>query len=407
MDVKPFRGLRPRADLASVIPSYPYDVVTADEARALTRDNPHSFLRVVRAEVDLDPSIDPHAEEVYVRARENFQSMVDQGHLVRDPLPAFYVYELEMDGRVQTGILAGAAVDDYSSGRIRRHEHTRPEKVEDRARLLERLRVHPGPVFLAYPPLPELNATVQGVVRLDPEVRFTAPDGVTHALWRVDASPEFDRIADGLAHVRTSYIADGHHRAAAAARVCTRWRDEPDATELSGYFLAAHFRADQLKIFDYNRVVADLNGLSPEDFLDRVRRAGFDVKSAHRAKRPPHPGTFGLYVDGAWHLLTARSEIVPSGDPVECLDVAVLTSSLLQPVLGIGDPRTDRRIDFVGGIRGMVELERLVDSGRHAVAFALFPTSMEDVMRVADAGKVMPPKSTWFEPKLRSGMVVL
>jgi uncharacterized protein (DUF1015 family) len=409
MIVKPFRGLRPRADLADRIPSYPYDVVSSDEARELVRDDPYSFLHVVKPEIDLDPRIDPYDDRVYARGRENFRRMVEQGWLERDPTPSYYVYRLVWQGEAQIGILGAAAIADYTEDRIKKHEHTRPEKENDRVRLNEALSANPGPVFLTYAPLPELNALVNGLVARAPAAGFTAADGVEHALWVVDEPAAMDKIAKLLGATRRAYVADGHHRAAAAARVGAERAarlEEPTGEEPCHYFLAAYFPADQLRVLDYNRVVADLNGLDPESFLARVRKAGFHVDAQHRTRRPPHSETFGMYLAGSWYLLTAGADVVDSSDVVQRLDVSILTDRLLQPILGIGDPRTDRRIDFVGGIRGMDELERRVDSGRDAVAFALHPTSLRDVMDVADAGQVMPPKSTWFEPKLRSGMVV-
>jgi len=353
--------------------------------------------------------VDLYDDRVYAKGRESFCAMIEKGWLERDARPAFYVYRLTVENRSQTGILGVAAIEDYVEDRIKKHEHTRPEKVKDRIRLNDTLSATPGPVFLTYRGLPELNALVKGVVARDPQNRFGSPDGVTHELWVVDDSATCKKIEELMSKVRNSYVADGHHRAAAAAAVCKQRvarLEKPTAEEPCRYFMAAHFPADQLCVLDYNRVVADLNGVATETFVDRVQGAGFHVKRDHRAKRPPHQQTFGMYLDHAWYLLTAHPEIVPSDDVVRRLDVSILSEHLLQPVLGIGDPRTDRRIDFVGGIRGMDELERRVDSGRDAVAFALCPTSLEDVMHVADAGTVMPPKSTWFEPKLRSGMVV-
>ena len=405
MIVKPFRGLRPRADLAARIPSYPYDVVTREEARRLAADDPYSFLHVVRAEIDLDPSVDAYDDRVYERARRNFDAMIEQGWLVRDAGPAYYAYRLRMDGRAQTGLVGAAAVDDYRRGRIKRHEHTRPEKEDDRVRVIRALHAHPGPVFLTHPRQSELGAAIASIVERPPQVSFTAPDGIDHELWVADDEDSCRSIEAAFARIPASYIADGHHRAAAAARACEAFRAEagsPSADAPCDYFLAAHFAADELRVLDYNRVVRDLNGLDPASLLARLREAGFEVRPAHAARRPPRRATFGMYLDRRWYLLATLAEHVAPGS----LDVSLLAERVLGPILGIGDPRTDPRIDFVGGIRGMEELERRVDGGSAAVAFALFPTSLDDVMRVADAGQVMPPKSTWFEPKLRSGMVV-
>jgi len=408
MMVRPFRGLRPRPDLAHRIPSVPYDVVDTEEARRLAEGDPHTFLHVVRPEIDLDPSVPADDDRVYARGAESFRAMIERGWLVRDERPSYYVYRLTVADRSQTGILGAAAVPDYREGRVKRHELTRPDKVQDRVRLSDALSAHPGPVFLTYRGLPELNAIVSGVVARAPDVGFDAPDAVRHELWVVNDPATCSKIEKLFRAVRATYVADGHHRAEAAAQVAAlraeRGETGPDAA--SRWFLAAHFPSNQIRVLDYNRVVTDLNGLDASAFLERVRAAGFYVKGNHRGRRPPSPETFGVYLGGRWFLLTPRHGIVPEGDPVRRLDVSILNECLLQPILGIGDPRTDRRLDFVGGSRGMDELERRVDSGSAAVAFSLYPTRLEDVMAVADAGRVMPPKSTWFEPKLRSGMVV-
>jgi uncharacterized protein (DUF1015 family) len=388
MDVRPFRGLRPRADLASRIPSLPYDVLDSDEARKLAAGDPYTFLHVVKPEIDLDPSIDPHDERVYARGRANLDAMRASGWLVRDPRPAFYLYRLRMGPHTQTGIVGAASVADYVGGRIKRHEHTRPDKEDDRTRHTQALAAQPGPVFLAYRDRQDLDRIVEQGTSRPPDADFTAVDGVSHQLWVVDDPAEVALIEGALASVPASYVADGHHRAAAYAR----------AEGEKGRFLAVHFPASQLRILDYNRLVRDLNGRAVAAFLLEVQTQGFAIVNPWDAKRPPRKGTFGMYLGGAWRLLEAT-------DP-EGLDVSILQDRLLGPVLGVGDPRTDPRIAFVGGGRGLGELERRVDSGEHAVAFALFPTSLDEVMAVADAGRVMPPKSTWFEPKLRSGMVV-
>jgi len=388
MDVRPFRGLRPRADLASRIPSPPYDVLDSDEARKLAAGDAYTFLHVVKPEIDLDPSIDPHDERVYARGRANLDAMRSSGWLVQDSRPAFYLYRLRVGKHEQTGIVGAAAVSDYLAGRIKRHEHTRPDKEEDRTRHTQALAAQPGPVFLAYRDREELDRIVAQRTSQPADSDFTAVDGVSHQLWVVDDAQTVAAIARALARVPASYVADGHHRAAAYAR----------AEGAEGRFLAVHFPASQLEILDYNRIVRDLNGRDPARYLLDVQAAGFAIVNPWAAKRPPRKGTFGMYLGGEWRLLEAND---PAG-----LDVSILQDRLLGPVLGVGDPRTDPRIAFVGGGRGLKELERRVDSGDHAVAFALFPTSLDEVMAVADAGEVMPPKSTWFEPKLRSGIVV-
>ena len=400
MIVQPFRGLRPRADLAAAIPSLPYDVLDSDEARALAVGDPYTFLHVVKAEIDLDPSVDVHDPRVYEQAGRNFRAMIEAGWLQPDPRPAFYLYRQRMGSHAQTGVVGAAAVDDYRTGRIKRHEHTRPDKVEDRTRHAEAIGAHAGPVFLAYRDRPDLTALTEAATKRPPDVEFTAKDGIGHALWLVDAPDDVARVEEAFRAVPESYIADGHHRAAAYAEVARRRGGAP-----SERFLAVHFPAGELKILDYNRTVSDLNGLTAPELIERIGKAGFEMTDPWPAKRPARPGSIGIFLEGRWRLATDRAAPRPS-DPVAALDVSVLQDRVLAPILGVGDPRQDTRIAFVGGIRGVEELERRVSSKGAAVAFALCPTRLDDVMRVADAGAVMPPKSTWFEPKLRSGMVV-
>jgi uncharacterized protein (DUF1015 family) len=409
MIVKPLRGLRPRADLTAKIPSLPYDVLDSSEARALARDDPYTFLHVVKAEIDLDPGIDAYDERVYAKAQENFLAMRRKGWLVRDERPAFYLYRQRMGDRVQTGIVGAASVSDYLEGRVKKHEHTRPDKEDDRTRHADAIGAHAGPVFLAYRGDPAIDALVHDGTRGAPAADFVAADGIGHALWVVDDPTDVARLDEAFRRVPRSYIADGHHRAAAYARVSQLRRGRaPQATGDQPFdrFLAVHFPAAELRILDYNRLVRDLHGLDPAGLLRRIDAAGFDLVEPWPGKRPNEAATFGMYLQGVWRLLAARPAAVSENDPVKRLDVSVLQERILGPILGVGDPRTDGRIAFCGGIRGVAELERLVDSGEHAVAFALYPTSLADVMRVADADAVMPPKSTWFEPKLRSGMVV-
>jgi uncharacterized protein (DUF1015 family) len=409
MILRPFRGLRPKPALADRIASPPYDVLDSNEARELAGGNPDSFLRVIKPEIDLHPEIDVHDERVYARGAENLRALISDGRMTRDEAPAYYIYRLVMDGQAQTGILGAAAVQDYLDDKIKKHELTRPDKEKDRIKLNATLGATPGPIFLTYRPLPELSAVVNGQVDRTPDVDFTAPDGVGHTLWKVDDPAVCSQITGLFKKIRSTYVADGHHRSAAAAKICAQLAEgieSPTGDEPCFYFMAVHFPSDQLRVLDYNRVVADLNGLDHDALIARIEEAGFHVKRGWRTKRPQHRGSFGMYVGGEWSLLTAKPEIIPENDVVGRLDVAILTDKLLQPILGIGDPRTDKRLDFVGGIRGMQELERRVDTGTAAVAFAMWPTSLEEVMAVADAGEVMPPKSTWFEPKLRSGLVV-
>jgi uncharacterized protein (DUF1015 family) len=408
MIFKPFRGYRPSAELADRIPSLPYDVLDSAEARALAQDDPHSFLHVIKPEIDLADDVDAHDQRVYAKGRENLDAMLEQGWLLRDPAPAYYIYRLRWQGHEQTGILGVAAVEDYVQGRIKKHELTRPEKERDRLKLNSALDAHPGPVFLAHSPVRKLDVLTAGISTGEPAVDFTAADGVSHSLWTVTDPQHLVAIEALFGEMACTYIADGHHRTAVAAKLGAERLASitaPTGDEPCNYFIAVHFPADQLQILDYNRVIADLNGLKCDSFVERVVAAGFDVAAGHSDRVPPRNHTFGMYVDGKWFLLTARPEIIPADDPVRSLDVSILGEYLLGPVLSIGDPRTDQRIDFVGGIRGMDELERRVDGGG-GVAFAAYPTTIEQVMSVADAGLVMPPKSTWFEPKLRSGMVL-
>jgi uncharacterized protein (DUF1015 family) len=409
MNVKPFRGLRPRADLAAKIPSLPYDVLDSSEARALAHDDPYTFLHVVKAEIDLDPAIDPHDPRVYAKARDNFLSMRRNGWLVRDDRPAFYVYRQRMGDHVQTGVVGAASVSDYIRGRIKKHEHTRPDKEDDRTRHADSIGAHPGPVFLAYEGSVEIDALVRDATSHEPIADFIAGDGIGHVLWVLDDPSQVVQLETAFRDLPTSYIADGHHRAAAYARVARLRRERApsaDADQPYDRFLAVHFPAADLHILAYNRVVRDLHGLEPSGFLRRLEASGFDLVTPWPGKSPWEAGTFGMYLEGVWRLILPRVGSVDEDDPVKRLDVSVLQDRVLGPILGIGDPRTDVRLAFCGGIRGVAELVRKVDSGEFAVAFAMHPTSLSDVMRVADAGEIMPPKSTWFEPKLRSGMVV-
>ncbi len=408
MNVKPFRALRPRADLASRIASLPYDVLDSSEARALAQGDPDTFLHVVKSEIDLPSDIDPHDPRVYAKARENFDMMRREGRLVRDDRPAFYVYRLTMGAHVQTGLVGAVLVDDYVEGRVRKHEHTRPDKEDDRTRHADAIGAHPGPVFLAYRDRGDIDALVAKATARPAAVDFIAADGVAHALWVVDDTGETRDLAGAFAGVPFSYIADGHHRAAAYARVAAlrRERSGPARDERPfDRFLAVHFPASQLRILDYNRLVRDLNGLSPAEVVRRIEAAGFDVIEPWEARTPEAPKRFSMYLGGRWRLVASNS-IATETDPVAALDVAILQERILSPIFGIGDPRTDQRIAFSGGIRGLSELSRRVDSGEFSVAFAMHPTQLADVMRVADASRVMPPKSTWFEPKLRSGLVI-
>ncbi len=404
MRIQAFRGLLPRPELAAAVAAVPYDVVDTEEARALAVGRPYDLLHVDRAEIDLPPDTNPYSPEVYATAARNLQQLIADGILQREPAPALYLYQQVMDGRAQTGLIAACHIDDYGNDIIRKHEKTRQVKEDDRTNLVRALSAHTGPIFLTYRDQDEINQRIAAILdHQAPLFDFTAPDGIAHRVWRVaDASP----FVDAFAQVPLAYVADGHHRSASAWRVgLERRAANPNHTGTEDYnwFLGVLFPAQQLKILPYNRAVLDLNGLTPEAFLAALDAAGFQRRPTSD-KSPSSPGSVCMYFQGAWQLLSWDTAALT--DPVESLDVSVLQSRLLAPILGIGDPRTSDRIEFIGGIRGPASLEKRVDSGQAAVAFSLFPTTVDQLMAIADAGQIMPPKSTWFEPKLRSGLVV-
>ena len=405
--LKPFRAWRPRPDVCAEVASPPYDVLSSAEAREMVAENPLSFLHVVKPEIDLEPGTDVYAPEVYETGAANLRRLVDDGALIREEKPALYLYRQRMGDHVQTGLVAGASVDEYEADLIKKHEHTRPVKEDDRTRHIDALDANTGPVFLTYKARPEIDALVERLTTTDPTYDFVAPDGIQHVLWVVDSPADRDALVDVFAEVPDLYVADGHHRSAAGTRIRALRRDaNPDHTgdESYNFFLSVIFPDKQMMILDYNRVVRNLNGLDQDAFVTSLGER-FEMEPTEDG-RPARRRCFGMYLGGRWYRLTAKDGSFPSDDPVSSLDVAILQDNLLAPVLGIGDPRSDERIDFVGGIRGLEELERKVDSGEWAVAFALHPTSIEQLFAVADAGLVMPPKSTWFEPKLRSGLIV-
>lgn len=405
--IQPFRGWRPRPELCSEVASPPYDVLSSAEAREMASDNPVSFLHVVKPEIDLDPDVDVYSSKVYATGAANLKKLVDDGVLVREATPALYLYRQRMGDHVQTGLVAGASVDEYEADLIKKHEHTRPVKEDDRTRHINTLNANTGPVFLTYKAKAEIDRLIERLTAADPTYDFVAPDGIQHVLWVIDEAVDRDALVSAFAGIPELYVADGHHRSAAGTRIRAMRRDANPGhrgDEAYNFFLAVIFPDNQMKILDYNRVVKDLNGSDPSEVLEKAA-SHFDVKSTEDG-RPQGPRSFGMYLDGKWYRLTAKPSSIPEDDPVNRLDVAILQNNLLAPVLGIGDPRKDERIDFVGGIRGLGELEKRVDSGDWAVAFAFYPTSIEQLFAVADAGLVMPPKSTWFEPKLRSGLIV-
>lgn len=402
MKIKPWRAWRPRPDVAARVAALPYDVVDTAEARALAADNPYSYLHVSRAEIDLPDGTDPHADAAYSQARLNLEVMQKQGLLVQEPQPVFFLYRLTMEGRSQVGFAACCAVVEYERGVIKTHETTRRDKEDDRTRHIEQLNANTEPVFIAFRDDPHLARMARLAQEKQPLYDFIAPDGIAHALWRLDETTE---IVRAFAGVPAAYIADGHHRAAAAARVARTRRKAGDRAAAGAeydWFMAALFPASQLRILPYNRCVRDLNGLSAGRFFAAVRER-FVVQEGV-GSTPAGPGRIGMYWSHTWYELSGT--FAQDADLLGRLDVSVLQDRLLAPVLGISDPRTDPRIEFIGGIRGVGELVQRVERGQAAVAFSMYPTQVEQMMSIADAGLIMPPKSTWFEPKLRSGLFV-
>ena len=405
--ILPFRGLRPDPKQTDQVIAPPYDVVSADEARARAAGKPFSFLHVSRPEIDLPEDTDPYSEGVYARGRTNFEDQIKRGVLVRDPEPYYYLYRLVMGSHTQTGLVAAASVEAYRNNRIKKHEFTRPDKEDDRVRQIDALNAQTGPVFLTYRHSEAIDRVAASIASNPPEVDVTADDGVRHTLWVIRDRDSIDRLTHGFDSLDFLYIADGHHRSAAASRVADKRREsnpKHSGREYYNYFLSVIFPDNQMQILPYNRVIKDLNGLSESEFLKKLGES-FDVDPQNQPFQPSHGGEFGMYLPGRWHRLALHPEGIPSDDPVGRLDVSLLTDRVIAPILGITDTRRDKRIDFVGGIRGLKELERRVDSGGMAVAFSMFATTLADLMAVADAGEVMPPKSTWFEPKLADGMV--
>lgn len=406
-EIRPFRCIRPSKEVASAVAALPYDVYDRKEAKEIVKKNPLSFLAVDRAETQFEDGKNPYALEVYEQAARTLKRWQQEGILTEDESPFYYLYELVMEGRAQTGIVACASVDDYSCGVIARHENTREEKEQDRIRHVDVTNAHTGPIFLAYRSQEELNGLVALEKKKTPLYDFISEDGICHRVWKIEdpqKAEEIHRIFSGIPRV---YIADGHHRAASAVKVAAMRREANlswTGNEEFNYFLSVLFPDDQLMIMPYNRVVQDLNGLTREEFLKKTERYFVVTERGRKAFSPEQKGQVGMYLDGSWYQLDARPEIC-TDDPVKGLDVSILQDRILGPLLGIGDPRTDSRIRFVGGIRGLSELERLVDSGA-AVAFSMYPTSIRELFEVADAGLLMPPKSTWFEPKLRSGLFI-
>jgi len=407
--ITPFKGLRPRKELAAEVATLPYDVVSVAEAREFKR-YPNNFYHVTRSEIDLQENIDVHSQLVYDRAKENLDQMIKDRVLIQDTEPCYYIYELVMNGRSQTGLVCGSSIDDYNNGLIKKHEFTRPEKELDRINHIITTGAQTGIVFLAYTDCESVQDNIDEWKQTnDPVYNFTAEDGIRHIFWIID---NYSKVAAISRHfeqdVPSTYIADGHHRAASAAKVCKEMRDNGysiDGDESFNYFVTCIFPASQLQIMDYNRVVKDLNKMVPEEFIQALEK-NFEIsRPGTDAFKPAHPHEFGMYLKDAWYKLVARPDTF-TDDPIGVLDVTILQENVLDKLLDIKDQRTDKRIDFIGGIRGMEELQKRVDSKEMAVAFSIYPVTIKQLFDIADSGNVMPPKSTWFEPKLRDGLVV-
>jgi len=404
--IRPFRAFRPNPELAGEVAARPYDVLTSEEARVEAQGHPYSFLHVGKPEIDLDPSIDPYDKRVYAKAKENLDKFIKQNVIVQDAGPSLYVYAQTMGNHTQYGLVGCASVEEYDNNTIKKHELTRKDKEEDRCNHVRVTNAHTGPIFLTYRDNPQVNAIVDRITRDSPDNDHVATDGIRHQSWVIKDKQVSAELQSLFGKIPNLYVADGHHRTAAAATV-GRERKAANAghrgDEEYNFFLAVYFPASQLQILDYNRVAKDLNSLSSDAFFGRVKQH-FDVQRAMKMVKPTKKGEFGVYLDKSWYVLNAHKELDAIVDPILKLDVSLLQNYLLDPILGIKDPRTDGRIDFVGGIRGLGELQRRVDSREMRVAFSLHPTSINELMSIADAGKIMPPKSTWFEPKLRDGL---
>jgi uncharacterized protein (DUF1015 family) len=405
--IRPFDAIRPREDIASQVAALPYDVYNREEALAEVVKEPLSFLQIDRAETQFPPEVSPYDDMVYAKARDTLWQMVQEGIFVREGKNCYYIYELTMNGRAQTGLVGCASIDDYLNNVIKKHENTREDKEVDRINHVDICNAQTGPIFLAYHAHKTIDQVVDKIKKKAPLYDFTSPDSIRHAVWRIDDDDDIADIGTAFAEIESIYIADGHHRTASAVKVGLKRRAEhPDYSgdEEFNYFLSVLFPHDQLMIMDYNRVVKDLNGYSKEEFLREVTKS-FDIEETGTDPyKPQIKADIGMYLDGQWYKLTAKDSI-RSQDPVQGLDVSLLQDNLLTPILGIQDPRTDKRIDFVGGIRGLKELEKRANSDM-CLAFAMYPTQIEELFAVSDAGKLMPPKSTWFEPKLRSGLFI-
>ena len=405
--IKPFKAIRPINELVDKIAALPYDVMDSDEARDMVKDNPYSFLHVDKAEIDLPNDIDMYDDKVYEKAKENLDKMIDNGLYIEDDKANYYIYRQVMKGRSQTGLVACASIDDYSNNIIKKHELTREEKEIDRINHVYKCEAHTGPIFLTYREDKNISDIVNEWVKKEPVYDFKADDGVKHTVWVIDDENTVNKLQELFKSVEYLYIADGHHRSASAVKVGHIKRAEEDSytgEEEFNFFLSISYPDSELEVLDYNRTVKDLNGLSKEEFLERVKE-NFEVSESDEQVKPKEKHTFGMYIDNQWYLLKAKEGIFNPEDPVDRLDVSILQNSLLRPILGIDDPRKSKRIKFIGGIRGLKELERRANTDMK-VSFSMYPTTTEDIMAIADSGEIMPPKSTWFEPKPRSGIFV-
>lgn len=408
--IKPFNGWRPKPELATKVASRPYDVLNSEEAREEAMGNEYSFLHVCKPEIDLPESVDHYDDAVYAKAVENWKKFQENGTFDQDTKSSMYVYRQIMNGHEQTGLVANSSIEDYFNDIIKKHEFTRPEKENDRIRHMFELQCHPEPVFLTYPDVAEIDAIINKVVATKPVYDFTADDGIQHTFWVIGDKKKINSLEKLFStKVPFTYIADGHHRSASSAKVGKRMAENnPSHTgeEEYNFFLSVIFPASQLMIMDYNRLITDLNNLKPEEFFRLIDEKFIIQHIGKTAYKPQHLHEFGLYFEGEWYRLVARQGTYNDNDPIDVLDVTIMSNHLLDPILGIKDQRTDKRIDFVGGIRGLGELEKRVNSGEMKLAISLFPVSIQQLINIADSGNVMPPKSTWFEPKLRSGLVV-
>lgn len=406
--IKPFKGIRPKKEFAAKIASKPYDVLNDVEAKEEAKGNPYSFYHVIKPEIDFPLDFDHYAPEIYLKGKENFSKMMKDGVYFEDDKDCLYIYAQTMNGRKQYGIVAAAAIEDYFNDVIKKHELTRPDKEEDRKKHVRVSMLNYEPVFFAYPKVDALDQIVQNVIKAEPEYDFVADEGIGHSFWVVKDDKMIQQIVKEFSKLNT-YVADGHHRTAAAALVGEELKKENkqhSGKEAYNYFLAVHFPDDQLTIMDYNRVVKDLNGLSNEDFIKQLEKVFTITKKGNKEYKPSKLHAFGMYMAGEWYELIAHKETYNDSDPILGLDVTVLSKHILEPILNIKDLRTDKRIEFVGGLRGLSELEKRVNSGEMKVAFSLYPVSMKQLIDIADTGKIMPPKTTWFEPKLRSGLIL-